>query len=358
VTRHPSANGIVALSPRRYLALNLPWLPAERAITSGIAPPDRPFVLVEKHCGAQRIAALSPRTIPLGLEPGLPLADARGRVPDLLAFPYDAQTDRQALDRLVRQCITYTPSAAAEPPQGLMLDITGCAHLHGGEEALRRTLVSRLAEQGYSACVAIADTPDAARALARFGGGDVRALPVVALNVDAEAHLALRRAGFRTVGELAALPSAPLAARFGEGLPVLLARLLGREDPHIVPEHSIDPIRVERRFAEPIGRHDDVLATIADLAEEAARRLNERGEGARALVVRLHRSDGHVARLTVETGAPTRDTAQLLRLIRERIDSLADPLDPGFGYDMIRSEERRVGKECRRLCRSRWSPYH
>ena len=23
-----------------------------------------------------------------------------------------------------------------------------------------------------------------------------------------------------------------------------------------------------------------------------------------------------------------------------------------------RSEERRVGKECRRLCRSRWSPYH
>jgi serine/threonine-protein kinase len=27
-------------------------------------------------------------------------------------------------------------------------------------------------------------------------------------------------------------------------------------------------------------------------------------------------------------------------------------------FGIARSEERRVGKECRRLCRSRWSPYH
>ena len=29
-----------------------------------------------------------------------------------------------------------------------------------------------------------------------------------------------------------------------------------------------------------------------------------------------------------------------------------------FSYRPVRSEERRVGKECVSLCRSRWSPYH
>lgn len=265
----------------------------------------------------------------------MPLADARGLVPDLLAIPHDGEADIAMLGRLARLCLAWTPSAAPDPPDGLMLDITGCAHLHGGEVAMRRTLVARLAEEGFSARGTIADTPDAARALARFGGGDVLGLPLGALAVDEEVRVALRRAGFRTIGELAEVPPAPLAARFGEDLPVLLDRLLAREDPHIVPHRPEAPLRAGRRFAEPVGRDADVLAAIEGLARELAVRLAERGEGGRVFAMRLYRSDGHVARLAVETGAPTRDPALLLRLIRERIDSLADPLDPGFGYDSI-----------------------
>lgn len=92
---------------------------------------------------------------------------------------------------------------------------------------------------------------------------------------------------------------------------------------------------VDRRFAEPIGRTDDVLDVIEALVVEAAKKLTERGTGGRAFAVRLYRSDGHIARLTVETGAPTRDPELVIRLLRERIDSLADALDPGFGYDSI-----------------------
>lgn len=310
-------------------------MPAERAVTQALAPPDRPFALIEKQRGAMRIVALSRQAAQLGLEPGLALADARGRVPDLAAMPHDPTADAALLDRMVGLAADYTPSAAPDPPQGVMLDITGCTHLWGGEAALRHALSTRIEALGFTVRSAIAPTPDAARALARFGGGNVRGLPLAALEVEEETRTALRRAGFRTIGELADLPRAPLAARFGKELVALLDRLMARQDPHITPQHLPDPILVERRFAEPIGRTEHVLETIGSLMARAAVRLAERGEGGRAFAVRLYRSDGHVACLVVETGTPTRDAALVLRLMRERIESLADPLDPGFGYDAV-----------------------
>ena len=298
-------------------------------------PHDVPFVLVEKQGGAMRISAQNRHAADLGLAPGLPLADAQGYVSELRTLAHDAQADSALLKQLVRACNRYTPSVMADPPQGLMLDITGTAHLHGGETALRRALVKHMKGQGLTARVAIADTPDAARALACFGGDDVHALPLAALNTGEDTRQALHRAGFRVIGDLALLPPAPLAARFGPTLVRTLNRLLSREDPHIIPDISPDPVTAEMRFAEPVGRTDDVLDTIEMLVERAAVKLAERGEGGRTFVIRLHRSDGHIAPLAIETGAPTRDPALVLRLLRERIDSLADPLDPGFGYDSI-----------------------
>ena len=200
---------------------------------------------------------------------------------------------------------------------------------------MQQTIVAHMTRLKLTVLTAIADTPDAARALARFGGDNVRALSIAALDVEEETRQALRRAGFRTIGELAKLPAAPLAARFGGALINLLDRLLGREDRHITPHRTPDPITAELRFPEPIGRTDDVLDGIEMLVGQASIELRERGEGGRTFAVRLHRSDGHIARLVVETDAPTRDPVLVIRLLRERIDSLADPLDPGFGYDSI-----------------------
>jgi protein ImuB len=320
---------------RRYLALFLPWLPAERLVRKGGAPADRPFALIEKQRGALRIAALNPCAARLGLEVGQALADARGCVPELASFPFDPEGDAAFLDRLSRRCGDYTPSVQLDPPQGVVLDITGCAHLHGGEEALRDNLVAEIAGKGLTVRAAIADTAPAARALARHGGDSVDALPLAALEVEPETLHALGRAGFRRIGDLAALSRKVLAARFGKTMVTGLARLLNEEDGPIVPRQWQDAVFAEQRFAEPIGRTDDVLDVIESLLECTAVQLAERGEGGRRFVARLHRSDGHVAQLDVETGAPTRDPALVLRLLRERIDSLADPLDPGFGYDSI-----------------------
>jgi protein ImuB len=320
---------------RRYLAVFLPFLPSERIKRA--KPPERPFALVEKIRGALRLTAVDSAALKQGLTPGLPLADARAQCPDLLIFDADPCADAALLDWLAEACDRYTPMVATDPPQGLILDITGCTHIFAeGERGLADDLEQRLARIGLTACIAVAGTPDAAIALAQYGGEDVRALPVKAIGVESDIHVALARAGLRTIGDVATIASAPLAARFGEALPTLLARLLGEVDARITPRRPLAEIETEARFAEPVARTEDVLAAITRLVEEAAVILSERGVGGRRFSVALFRSDGHVARLSVETGQPTRDVTILDRLLRERIDALTDPLDPGFGYDMIR----------------------
>ena len=241
--------------PTRYLALCLPWLAAQQARRSGIAPPDLPFALVEQQRGTLRIAALDPRAAKLGLQLGLGLGEARARVPELASCPFVPAEDAALMTRLARLCGSYTPSVAIDPPHaalhGLVLDITGCAHLHGGEPAMAAALVQRLRKLGLTARAALGDTPDAARALARFGASDVHALPLAALEVDPEARQALRRAGFRRISDVAELPRAPLAARFGSNLVRRLQHLLGEADPHIVPLRETQPIMLVRRNAGP-----------------------------------------------------------------------------------------------------------
>jgi protein ImuB len=322
---------------RRYLAAFLPLLSAERIKRSNAAPSDIPFALVEKVRGAIRLAALDARALKLGLLSGLSLADARARVPALGVIDHDPAADLVLIEWLADGCERYTPMTATQPPHGLILDITGCTHrFPEGEADLARDLGWRLERLGLTAKIALASTPDAALALAEFGGTEVWALPVTALRVEPDTHLALRRAGLKTIGDLAARPRAPLAARFGKSLPTLLARLLMEEDARITPRRAEPTIWAEARFAEPLSRSEQTIEVIVGLASEAAEQMSRRDAGGRRFEASLFRTDGYVARLAVETALPTRDFAMLSRLFNERMDSLADPLDPGFGYDVIR----------------------
>ncbi|MBC7506446.1 MAG: DNA polymerase Y family protein [Sandarakinorhabdus sp.] len=325
-----------ALMSRRYLGVFLPMLPAERMQISGAAPAERPFVLTESVHGGVRLAAVNAEAMALGIAAGLTLADARARVPELLAIDYQPAQDAALLGWLADACDRYSPSVATDPLQGLVLDITGCVHHYGDETGLTDDLARRLARQGLTARLACAASPSGALALARHGCLHIRALPVAALRLGDEAHLALRRAGLRTIGDLTGRPRAPLAARFGEILPVKLAQLLAEVDSRLVPRRQPPAIAVETRFAEPVARTEHVLEALERLVGEAATKLDAQGHGGRRFEVALFRTDGHIARLGIETAAPTRDPKVLARLFRERIDGLADPLDPGFGFDLIR----------------------
>ncbi len=337
-----------------------------------------------------RIVALDAAALALGLATGLTLADARARIPELAAIDHDPLADRLWLERLADGCDRWTPMVALDHPDGITLDITGCLEAYGlgiagakpnpfpgagrgprpqpvvgaapgerlgawapafageqphptSEATLLADIETRFARAGIHLRCATAASPEAAQALARFQtmpaadeATAIRRLPVAALRLDDEIAVALRRAGLKTIGDLASRPTAPLAARFGEDMVAALDRLLGRADSRIVPRRALPALLFERRFAEPIARTEDALVVLDELMREAALELEERRGGGRRFAARLYRSDGAVRDLSVETGLPTRDPATPARLFRERIDTLADPIDPGFGFDMIR----------------------
>lgn len=317
--------------------MHLPLLSTERLRRTASLPDNGAALgLVARNRGAVVLAAVDSAAAEAGLVPGMTLADARARLPQLMVMPDDPAADLALLEWLADGADRYTPSVMAMPPRGFILDISGCAHLHGGEAALVTDLHERLARLGLTARLALAATPDAALALAEYDVGDVVALPVDALGAGEATRMALRRAGLGTIADVARQSRAALTARFGAATTDRLARLLGDADTRITPRRTPTPISVEQRFAAPLTRSEAALQTIEALADRAAVILGEREAGGRRFDIALFRSDGAVARLHVETAAPLREAKTLIRLLRDRIDGLADPIDPGFGFDLIR----------------------
>lgn len=337
--------------PRRYLAVWFPWLPSDRLRRQeqeGDGPPDgaSPIVLAEKVKGALRLAAVDPAAARAGLTPGLALADARARTSALRVVAHRPDLDEALLGRVLEDFGRFTPMIALDPPHGLMLDVTGCAHLFGGESDLIRTVQARSERAGLQTQCALAGTPQVARALARFGPGGrfepgqdraaARRLPVTALELPDKEEQALRRAGLKRLADLDDRPRAPLAARFGANFPARLARVLGDEDVRITPHRPPAPVVVNRVFFEPVSAPEDIERVLSDLLVETMDRLDLAGQGGRAFEAGFYRVDGEVRRIVVRTGRPSRDTPATLRLFRERMAALSVPLDPGFGFDQMR----------------------
>jgi protein ImuB len=303
-------------------------------------------VFVTREGGAMRVVAQDARALDMGLISGLTLADARARVPSLVAVASQPARLESLLRGFARWSERYTPMVALDFPDGLMLDVTGCAHLFGaGEEAeprLRAAVIADFKRFGVTMRAALADTPDAARALTRFGadGVDVRDLPVAALEAGEEIETALKRAGLRAIGDLLDRPSSTLAARFGMALTTKLARLAGQEDRRISPLRPPPDVMAHRLFAEPLLVLAGLEWALAPLLHEICGALRMRGHGGRAFEFLFFRTDGAVRVIHVETAAPTHDAENILRLFRLRQESLADPLDPGFGFDEIRVHVR------------------
>lgn len=320
--------------PAAYLALRFPFLPADRCRRGG-APPDPPLALVERQGNALRLAAVSPEALAQGLHPGLPLADARARLPALAVLPHDPAADAALLRRLARHALDVTPMVALEPPDALILEIGGSAHLFGGPERLAQTLAARIAAEGVSRAHAFGDTPDAALAFVRFptAAGNWRALPAAALGLPADDEAALRRAGLRTLGDIAARPRRTVAARFGLQALTALDRIGAGLIRPLKPRGQPPRLVFELRLPEPLLTASAIDTILERLAARAATRLQRLGLGGRRFTASLFRTDNACHQLTIESGRPTRDASAITALFAERIASLADPLDPGFGYD-------------------------
>ena len=349
---------------------------AREAERPRLARPHEPLALLEKHGTIRRIAALDEPASRAGLYLHEPLGDALAVCPKLVSADAEPEAVQETLTALAASAQRYSPATAPAPPCGLWLDITGCAHLRGGEEGVAEDLMARLASRGIPtnrhrahlsgglrtrpsrqhylivssgnvipegqslirdlcgnrACVSVA-IPDSGRK-ARFRDDDcglsalLAPLPVERLRIGADTAAVLRKLGLFTIGQVQRLPRAGLARRFPDLLPQL-DKALG---------HAAEPIEflcppspwIEGlRFAEPISAPEDLERITRRLLNMLCARLEAGRQGGQRFEIRFFRCDGSAQREAVSTALPVRDPARVFRLFREKLGLI----DPGFGID-------------------------
>jgi protein ImuB len=332
--------------PRRYLAIRLKhWsIDRWRRAQSRDAPPaDRPLALVETVGPRRQVAAADPRALAQGIVTGMGLADAQALVPDLRIEPADRAADEAALRRLAEWATRFSPLVAPDPPDGLMLDIAGCAHLWGGEAKLLGDALARLRRHGFAVSGAIAGTIGAAWAAARFVAGKgiiipagtvssaLAALPIEALRIDAATAQGLARLGLRKIGDLYPMKRVGLAQRFGPPLLTRLDQALGSAPETLSPLAPPPDRRVGIGFAEPISTPESIHRVAELLVQRLIRELAAHQLGVRALQLAAYRLDGAVSGIAIGTARPSAEPRHLFHLLAEKLELI----DPGPGIEFM-----------------------
>lgn len=374
------------MSNRRILSLWFPRLGAERVIRLSRGTILGPLAIVAEQSNAQVITSVSDLAAKEGLNPGMALRDATAMCPSLLTRTQDKPAEALFLTSLRRWAGKFSPWVAEETPDGLVIDLTGCAHLFGGEETLLRQAVTDCEDLGLTVQGGIADTVGAAWALARFsrgaapgrsgdaidqeayatraraakrrhwtrGGaapapktkaevygviappGGTRAaisgLPVTALRLSGAAIAGLSRLGVRQIGDLAGLPRAATARRFGQDVVYRLDQAMGVTPEPVSPARAADHFAVRMSFPDPIGLENDILAAIDRLLEPLCDKLRTRGRGARAVQLQACRVDAASEVIEIGLARPATVPERIRPLLALKIGDI----DAGFGIDVLR----------------------
>ncbi|WP_420012519.1 Y-family DNA polymerase [Tateyamaria sp.] len=375
------------MSDRRILSLWFPRLGAERLIRRRPALADQPLAVIEDRQNMQVVSSLNDVAQGLGLTLGQPVRDAHAMCPGLMTFPRSTVAEQRFLETLQRWAGKFSPWVAPEDGDGLVVDLTGCAHLFGGEGPLMQVVEDDCTDLGLSVLMGLADTRGAAWALARYAGRatgsdrssdaidqearatrsragkrrhwtkggaapPVRAgradvvriappgqtytaltpLPIAALRLDPDTSAQLARLGLRRVGDLLGQPRAGLARRFGRGLVLRLDQAMGSAPEPVSPAKAPDHFAVRMTLPEPIGLTQDVMAGVDRLLPRLCKTLENKGKGARHVTLYAHRSDHAVEVVEVGLAQPSHDPNRIRPLLEMKVDSI----DAGFGIDMLR----------------------
>ncbi|MFI4897591.1 MAG: Y-family DNA polymerase [Phycisphaerales bacterium JB059] len=313
---------------------------------AGRSADPRPLLLTTEEHQRQVVAACCERAAGAGVVPGLPVPEARGLIRGEArvepARPSDAEAALWALATWSSRRLA--PTVAPDAPDGLLLDVTGCGPVHGGEPRLLEVASAAFRALGFTARGAIAPTLGAAWATARFGGagprivgeGEVReaiaSLPVQALRLDPQTVAGLNLLGIERIEHVVATPRSTLPARFGEQLLLRLDQAMGHAIETIHPVRPTDPPMAERLFDGPTTRREVLESTLRALLESVCVQLAARESGARRIGVEFDRSDEAPTGFALVLSHPSRDPGRLWSLARPHLERV----HLGFGVEGIR----------------------
>ena len=340
----------MAGAQKRVLSIWMPRLPLDRLTRRQDARLAGPFAIIDEIKSAWRVTHLNDAAVTAGLKPGMTLADARSVCPSLLSQPKDGVRESALLRALWRWADRFSPFVAIEPPDGLVLDITGCAHLFGGESAMADQARTQLSHMHLESRIGVADTRRAAWALARFGARQIElasagqsaaalsCLPLQALNLPISVTHDLHRVGLKRVDQLYGIKSSELARRFGLEVPQTLSKALGHTPDPVTPKSADRVYATRMSLPEPIGLSADVLGVLLRLAEPVCNKLEADQMGARRFVFTIRAVDGQDKILSIGLSKP----CAVPRLIVQQFTHAIDQLSLDFGADRFRLQAQDV----------------
>lgn len=300
------------------------------------------FVLTAPSHGRMMITAANTLAEAQGIFSGMVLADARAIVPALEAIDDKPGLAEKLLTRIAEWCIRFTPVAAVNLPDGIMLDATGCSHLWGGDEAYLKDIVQRLRNKGYDVKIAIADTVGAAWAVARFGRQNaiidsskqteaILPLPPAALRLDAETIERLHKLGLRQVKDFMNMPRSALRRRFGTHILLRLHQALGVEEELIEPVKPPEPYHERLPCLEPIVNAGGIAIALQRLLETLCTRLKTEGKGLRTACLQCYRVDGEIKQVDIATNRPSSNSDHLFKLFDIKLSTI----EPALGIELF-----------------------
>lgn len=301
--------------------------------------------MVGRRGSRREIVALDRAATTVGLRQGMAVSKAQAMIRGLHVIDHDPKGDTEAIERLALWALQrFSPIVAQDPPAGIVIDIGGADHLHGGEEAVLEKILTQVHGAGLNATAALADTWGAAHALARFhshpavlvepgeGNKIVADLPVAALRLPLSVVDALKTLGFDTIGSLAAAPRATLTLRFGPEIGRRIDQAFGILGEPIEPIRLPEAVEVERPFAEPIGAPETIAKYVDKLVVQLVQALELQGLGAKRVDLLLYRVDNRIETIRIGMALPVRDAKRLSRMLCAKIETI----DPGFGIERMR----------------------
>ncbi|HTI92126.1 MAG TPA: DNA polymerase Y family protein [Puia sp.] len=309
----------------------------------------RPFVLALPDHGRKVITAANRLAEQEGIQPGMTVADARILIPTLEELDDKPELTDQLLHGLALWCIRYTPVVAVDPPNGLIMDVSGCAHLWGDERAYLTQIVATLRSKGYDVRGAIADTIGAAWAVARYcrhtpliePGEHITTLlnlPPASLRIEPSITTRLQKLGLEKIHRFASMPRQTLRTRFGNEFLLRLDQAFGRVDEPIKPVLPVEPFIERLPCLEPIRTATGIAIALTQLLETLCQCLKKQGKGLRTAVFKGHRVDGKIIQINIGTHRASHNEKHLFKLFEEKIPTL----EPDLGIEIFTLEAPKV----------------
>ncbi|RAW00358.1 Y-family DNA polymerase [Pseudochryseolinea flava] len=327
-----------------FLHLNTDWFSLRQPVLKTL-----PLVLRTPSHGRMVITSTNAVAESKGIRKGMVLADARAIIPDLQIIDDQADLPQKLLRRIAEWCIRFTPIVAVDLPDGLLFDASGCSHLWGGDEAYVGDIVKRLTQRGYNIRVALADTPGAAWAVARFGNDSliipkgkqleaILPLPPEALRLDVENCERLHKLGFHQIQQFINLPRASLRRRFGQQVLTQLDKVLGSEVEFLDPVIPVVSYQERLPCLEPIITVTGIEIALQELLTMLCLRLQQDQKGVRTAIFKSYRVDGKIEHVEISTNRPSHHVKHLFKLFELKLSSI----EPALGIELFVLEASKV----------------